>query len=72
MKDCTVAALFVDSEGPYYGMPGVEPWGLPARDARLYPGPYPVVAHPPCARWGGSGGVAVTSTGTTMGVFSPP
>lgn len=48
----TVAALFVAARGPYYGLPGVEPWGLPERDARAYLGPWPVVAHPPCARWG--------------------
>jgi hypothetical protein len=48
----TVAALFVAKGGCYYGLPGVEPWGLPDRDAREYAGPWPVVAHPPCARWG--------------------
>ena len=47
-----IAALYVMPRGPYYGLPGVEPWGLPERDARLYAGPWPVVAHPPCARWG--------------------
>lgn len=47
-----IAALFVQRGGVYYE-PGldVEPWGLPERDARLYAGPWPVVAHPPCARW---------------------
>lgn len=47
-----IAALYVEHGGVYYGLPNVEPWGLPDRDARTYAGPYPVVAHPPCARWG--------------------
>jgi hypothetical protein len=47
----TVAALYVAAKGCYYGLDGVEPWGLPDRDAREYAGPHPVVAHPPCTRW---------------------
>lgn len=43
--------MFVDPRGVYATLPGVDPWG-PEREARDYPGPYPVVAHPPCARWG--------------------
>jgi hypothetical protein len=46
----TVAALYVETGGVYYGLPDVDPWDE-ARDARLYAGPWPVVAHPPCARW---------------------
>jgi hypothetical protein len=46
----TVAALFVAVDGAYFGLEGVDPWGID-RDARLYPGPYPVVAHPPCNVW---------------------
>lgn len=46
-----IAALYVETDGAYFGMPGVEPWDE-ARDARKYAGPYPVVAHPPCQRWG--------------------
>lgn len=45
-----VAALFVEKDGAYYGLPGVDPWDK-ERDARLYAGPWPVVAHPPCGRW---------------------
>jgi hypothetical protein len=46
-----VAALFVSPRGPYVGLPDVELWDQ-ARDARTYAGPWPVVAHPPCERWG--------------------
>lgn len=46
-----VAALYVEPRGVYYDLPGVEPWGLPDRDAREYAGPFPVVAHPPCSSW---------------------
>jgi hypothetical protein len=47
-----IAALYIDPRGPYAARPGVEAWGLPARDARTYAGPWPVVAHPPCGPWG--------------------
>lgn len=46
-----IAALYVQRGGCYYGLPDVDPWDE-ARDARLYAGPHPVVAHPPCERWG--------------------
>lgn len=46
-----IAALFVATDGPYFGLLGVDPWDE-ARDAKRYRGPYPVVAHPPCQRWG--------------------
>jgi hypothetical protein len=46
-----VAALFVETGGVYFGLEDVDPWDQ-ARDARKYAGPWPVVAHPPCERWG--------------------
>lgn len=46
-----IAALYVETDGAYFGLEGVDPWDE-ARDARLYAGPWPVVAHPPCQRWG--------------------
>lgn len=45
-----IAALYVDPKGSYAGLPGVDLWDV-SRDARLYDGPWPVVAHPPCDRW---------------------
>ena len=45
-----IAALFVTKGGCYFGLPDVDPWDE-TRDARLYAGPWPVVAHPPCSRW---------------------
>lgn len=46
-----VAALFVERGGVYWGLDDVDPWDE-SRDARLYAGPHPVVAHSPCQRWG--------------------
>jgi len=46
----TVAALYVAKDGSYAALPDVELWDE-ERDARLYDGPWPVVAHPPCNTW---------------------
>jgi hypothetical protein len=46
----TVAALYVQRGGCYWDLPDVDPWDE-SRDARLYAGPWPVVAHPPCHLW---------------------
>ena len=44
------AALYVRADGPY---PSMTPhWYGVERDARSYTGVLPVVAHPPCKRWG--------------------
>lgn len=47
----TVAALYVQTNGCYFNVPGVDPWDE-VRDARMYGGPWPVVTHSPCQRWG--------------------
>lgn len=49
-----VAALFVRPGGVYCGLPHVWAWDnhTAAWDARKYDGVHPVVAHPPCERWG--------------------
>lgn len=46
-----IAALFVETNGCYFELNAVEPWDK-VRDARKYAGPWPVIAHPPCERWG--------------------
>ena len=62
----TIAALFVDSHGCYANQEGVDTWDE-KRDARLYAGPYPVVAHPPCARWCKLAGLAEWKYGLQRG-----
>ena len=46
-----IAALFVEENGCYSGDDRVDAWPE-SRDARLYMGDLPVVAHPPCQLWG--------------------
>ena len=45
-----IAALYVQTNGIYFNKPEIDPWDE-KRDARLYAGPFPVIAHPPCNRW---------------------
>lgn len=45
-----VSALFVQSDGCYFGLDNVDPWDE-QRDARKYDGHNPVIAHPPCKLW---------------------
>ena len=51
MLNKLLAALYVERDGAYYGLTDADPWDK-ERDARQYQGPLPVVAHPPCQRWG--------------------
>jgi len=62
----TVAALYVQKGGAYYGLPDVDPWDE-ERDARNYSGPWPVVAHPPCARWSALAGLVQHVYGYKIG-----
>lgn len=46
-----VSVLFARGDSVYKSLPGVDVWDA-ERDARLWPGGSPVVAHPPCRAWG--------------------
>lgn len=62
-----IAALYVEMNGVYFNLPNIEPWAKPDRDAREYDGPYPVVAHPPCARWCKLAGLVQSQYGYKIG-----
>ncbi len=47
----TVAVLFAREDSVYKQLPGTDVYDM-ERDARIYDGPHPVVAHPPCRAWG--------------------
>ena len=51
MDNKKIAALFVQEDGCYANHPLIDAWPE-ARDARLYNGNLPVIAHPPCQLWG--------------------
>lgn len=61
-----ISALFVERGGVYFGHPDIDPWDQ-ERDARLYRGAYPVIAHSPCQRWGrmSTGGPSAPNTRIT-------
>jgi hypothetical protein len=61
-----IAALYVERGGAYYGLDDVDPWDE-TRDARTYPGPHPVVAHPPCNTWCQLASVNQARWGTVIG-----
>lgn len=46
-----VSILFAEKNGIYSHFHDVDIWHI-KKDARLYNGPHPVVAHPPCQLWG--------------------
>jgi hypothetical protein len=46
-----IAALFVQENGCYDNLHNIDTW-TKKRDARLYNGKFPVIAHPPCQLWG--------------------
>lgn len=46
-----ITALYVEPNGIYFNDPRIDPYDL-KRDAFTYCGRTPVIAHPPCKRWG--------------------
>lgn len=64
-----IAALYVAKGGAYFDLEHVDPWDL-RRDARLYTGPHPVVAHPPCKRWGKFATAGGNAVGDDGGCFA--
>ncbi len=64
-----IAALFVETNGCYFNLPDVDPWDI-TRDARQYRGPHPVVAHPPCQRWGRYASKNGATPGADEGCFA--
>jgi hypothetical protein len=51
LPEPTVAVLFARADSIYKTLPGTDVWDI-ERNARLWPGGAPVVAHPPCRAWG--------------------
>lgn len=45
-----ISALYVSTDGPYPKL--LDDWWDEKRNAKLYDGTGPVIAHPPCAPWG--------------------
>jgi hypothetical protein len=52
MSHKTVAVLFARADSIYKSIPACDVVHI-ARDARIYPGGLPIIAHPPCRAWGG-------------------
>lgn len=50
MSSHAISALFVRKDSVYKSL-GVDCWDI-ERDARLWPGGNPIIAHPPCRAWG--------------------
>ena len=46
-----ISVLFAEKNGCYFGLKNIDAWDE-ERDARRYIGFNPVIAHPPCQRWG--------------------
>jgi hypothetical protein len=46
-----ISVLFAETDGVYFNDDRIDPWDI-KRNAMLYKGNKPVIAHPPCKRWG--------------------